>query len=104
MKNIYVWVSVQILITGAVMMAVSFLPEILRDFFGDWKCEGSKWISADKDINSYRDGCLYFDFDHNPQWHWGYRHWIWFFMGIAYFLLNLIRVITRINVDNSPNK
>lgn len=88
-RNIYLYVTTQVALTAIAIMALSFVPDLLRDFFGDWHCEGSKY-----DVKiSQHIGCQYGDFSHGPTWHWGFRHWVWTFMCIVLFIVNTIRII-----------
>lgn len=94
MKHIKIMSRI-ILLFGVVIMT-SFIPENNRDFFGDWLCQGGhhEYFDNGPDIIS---GCQYSpDMVHGPTWHWGFRHWMWFFMGISLFLYNLILVISLI--------
>ena len=92
------YLYVQLLLMMAVMMAVSFLPEHLHEFFGDWECTGL--------VSEYHTGrgwvivkgdCLYYPehLTHGPKWHWGYRHWILMLFGVAFTIINIIRIATQ---------
>lgn len=60
------------------------------DFFGDWICHGS----GDKLVGfEYRyTGCNIYDY-HDPKLHWGYRHWLFFFMGLVLFIIQAVNII-----------
>jgi hypothetical protein len=96
MKSIKI--SIRIVLLFAAIMVFSFIGEYLHDFFGDWKCQGS--IERVTDSYSYK-GCNYGDFGfHDPSWHWGYRHWIFFLMG---FCLSIVQAVGIINLINKKD-
>lgn len=72
--------SIRIIILFVVAMIVSYIPEmsIMRDFFSDSYCTlencSTEW--------SHR----------KPEWHWGWRHWLFLFMGLALFITQAIRL------------
>lgn len=93
--NIYLKVSINIVYVFMVAILVSFIPDSLHEFFGDWLCNGSG--TYDPSSYSYT-GFHYGDCGrHDPSWHWGYRHWLWSFMGIILFVVQVIRIGTIIN-------
>ena len=57
-------------------------------FFGDWLCQGS----GEAIPNTYHyTGCNYAGNGfHDPEWHWGFRHYVWMVMGAV---LTIIRAI-----------
>jgi hypothetical protein len=82
------------------MMAIlfSFIPEYLHEFFGDWQCEGSiPWKFQPDTSNSYSyvlyKGCMYGGQHHLKTIHWGYRHWLFFTMGVILFIIQLVDII-----------
>jgi hypothetical protein len=82
--NFYNKLSLQIAILFLSIIFVSFIPDYLHSFFGDWICVGGNW-----DGNKYA-GCDYLNFSHNPRWHWGPRHWWW---AAMMFILSVIQVV-----------
>lgn len=79
--------SLQVIVIFMTVIFVSFIPDHLHDFFGDWFC-GGKSLTVQLCFNNGF---------HSPQWHWGYRHWIWFIMGFILFVLQCIRVVLFID-------
>lgn len=79
---------IDIVLIGLLLMLVSFIPEYFREFFGDWKCQGS----GEAIPNTYHyTRCNYAGNGfHDPEWHWGFRHYIWMVMGAV---LTIIRAI-----------
>lgn len=78
-------------------MLMSFLPEIIPGFFGDVTCNGggnefdfsnAKWINH---------GCQYSTYTHSATTHWGYRHWLYFSMGVALFIVQTVSLINYID-------
>jgi len=81
-------ISGRIIILFTVAMFMSFIPEYLHDFFGDWKCTGSVFIS-DPDAYGRYVGCLYEHGEHQSTIHWGYRHWLFLAMGICLSIVQI---------------
>jgi len=103
--SIYTQVTVNIVAVFIVVILMSFVPDYFYNFFGDWKCEGSRYVSEAGNIWGNRIGCTYGDSgNHNPKWHWGYRHWIWFFMGITLFIVQFIRIVNLIDNHQKTSK
>jgi len=65
------------------VMLLSFIPEEFRNFFGDEYCK----IPHHEYAGNYHD---------YPEWHWGYRHFIWLGMGICLFIYNAVLIISDI--------
>jgi hypothetical protein len=87
------YLYVQLLFMMAVMMAVSLIPDHAREFFGDWQCEGGRYVWDEKYDRGDMKGCLYRGaLEHNSTWHWGYRHWLFFAFGIAFAIISIVRI------------
>lgn len=72
---------------------VLFTIAILSTFLGDWKCDGSGKRYLD-DVYVMYERCNYSICSlHDPSWHWGYRHWIYFVMCITLFIIQLVDII-----------
>jgi hypothetical protein len=53
----------------------------MRSFFGDTYCAISNHsYSYAGDVHT------------EPTWHWGWRHWLFLFMGIALFIVQAVRL------------
>lgn len=76
--NLVQTVSLRIIVIFTVAIFVSFIPDYLHDFFGDWYCKGSGVI----DQHYHYSLCNYGNGFHTATWHWGYRHWLFVIMGI----------------------
>ena len=96
MKNKYTSVSIRIILIFTCAILMSYAPILFPDFFGDWNCVGANY-----NHNSNLVGCLYADCGrHNPSIHWGYQHWLWFFMGLSLMVVQVIAMINFINKEN----
>lgn len=94
----YLKLSFQVMMVFLVIIFASFIPDYYHDFFGDWHCVGRQYI---KDIGY--TGCKYGnDLMHDPEWHWGYRHWIWSLMGSSLFIIQIVRIVNFINKNPRP--
>lgn len=90
-------IAVTIVWTFATIIAMSFVGDYCRDFFGDWHCNGSVYVRSTDGFHDLK-GCHYADQgSHDPTWHWGYRHWMFFTCGFFLFVLNVVRVIIMID-------
>lgn len=92
--NRWTWLYLQLLVMMAVMMAVSFLPEYFHEFFGDWRCGGFEDRWTDQGYQILNNSCLYFQQDHNPTWHWGWRHRMLIIFAVVFCIVNICRLIS----------
>jgi hypothetical protein len=76
----YFQIAFRIILVFAVAMAMSFIPEHLRDFFGDVPQKPSPYLREEMDIG----------------WDWGVRHWWWFIMMTSLFILTIINLLWSI--------
>lgn len=86
-KSISLTLSIKIIILFITMIFLSFIPEYLHDFFGDWQCIGKC---------DYSTPGLY----HSNTLHWGYRHWLWCFMCIILFIIQFISIFESSTENN----
>lgn len=108
--NIYLKITLNVVVIFLCAFLLSFIPELWPHAFGDWHCDGRIIIGWEKihefnypkfggcDYNSNTNG-------HSPEWHWGVRHWIWFFMCMSCFIIQTIRIIIMIkqNIKDHGN-
>lgn len=80
-------ISIRIIGLFSAAILLSFIPEIFPAFFGDWICNGCNYGEA---------GVSYC---HAPQLHWGYRHWLYFLMGITLFITQAVYIIIYAQKD-----
>ena len=69
-----------------VIIFASFIPEMIPEFFGDWKCEG------------FDAGCRYTN-SHAPTIHYGFRHWMWILMGFILFMISIVNIIEEAELE-----
>lgn len=91
-------ISFRVIALFIIAMLISFIPDYLHNFFGDWICKGAKYgnVIAETDASwSHYEliGCDYCSRVHNPVLHWGYRHWLFFIMGVILFIIQLVDII-----------
>ena len=101
MKNKYSKISINIIAVFIIAIIISLIPDYNHDFFGDWHCIGRDHVIGSCD-NSQYTGCVYgiSDYEaHIPTWHWGYRHWLLFFMGLFLFVVQIFKIIEIINSE-----
>lgn len=103
MNKKVVKVSFRIIALFVCAMFVSFIPEYLHSFFGDWHCKGSGEMIISQNIGaSHWSQC---DYNvggsnyHLPTWHWGYRHYLFLVMGILLSIVQIWDIICVIDND-----
>ncbi len=87
MKNYEI--TIRIIISFTIIILSSLLPDMFPEFFGDTYCMG--YIP---------DGirlCFRSPGYHNPEWHYGYRHWIFISMGLSLFIQQVFYVGNKLN-------
>ena len=95
--SIYTKVSLNVVAIFGIIILMSFVPDHFREFFGDWQCKGSVYMKGTDQFYDHWEGCDRGPSSHLATIHWGYRHWLWFFMGIALFIVQIIRIINTVN-------
>lgn len=91
-KNIKL--SIRIILFFIVAMCFSLIPDYVRTFFGDEYCSG--WFMSPK-THTLEKFFHYGNIHETPQWHWGYRHWLFFMMGLSLATIQIIDIIMFIN-------
>ena len=82
--QVYFGIAIRIILLFSVAMIGTYLPEILRDFFGDTPCV------PDANGRGCRNGFGVYDYD------WGVRHyWYWWGMFLL-FILSLVNCVLSI--------
>jgi len=91
MNNIYLKISMRIIVLFITAILLSFIPDLNPDLFGDWQCKGTADLVTNSTYGWTRTiGCQYASRgDHDPTWHWGYRHWLYFFMGLCLAVIQI---------------
>lgn len=91
MKKQLIKTSLRVVGLFGCAMLMSFIPDYFHSFFGDWKCEGCDWVyDPSRPMGGYYTGCDYgMQNKHIAQYHWGYRHWLFFAMGLVLFIIQV---------------
>lgn len=97
--SVYTRVSINIVAIFVIIILMSFVPDHFREFFGDWQCVGANYVFSTDVIYGHYEGCDYGPGEHLAQIHWGYRHWLWFLMGIFLFIVQVVRIINIISKE-----
>lgn len=93
-------ISIRIIFIFICGMIMSTIPEFFPELFGDWICVGSQEEIMNGYYHSHYTGCNYAGYDfHLPTNHWGYRHWLFFFMGLSLFIVQVVSLIIYIGKD-----
>jgi len=98
MKNKTINVSIRVIAMFMGAILLSFIPLSMPKYFGDWICEGS--LSRINGSNYEFSGCNYYNTFHKSTWHWGYQHWLFFFMGLCLMIIQIVDIINIINKEN----
>jgi len=97
MKNIKTSIKIIFLFVTAILM--SKIPELFPTFFGDWLCKGSGTEKLTNSIYTHYLGCDYNSRYHNPEWHWGYQHYLLLTMGIVLFIYQIFDIVDKYDND-----
>jgi hypothetical protein len=93
--------KLKLLLVCAFIMSASFLTESFRSFFGDWKCEGSgEYVIEGNNYGIHYTKCNYsgnMTNYHNPTYHWGFRHWVFFAFGMTITIMSIVEIIETKN-------
>ena len=74
-------ISLKVILLFTIAIFSTFVGDYLHSFFDDSYC-------------TIID-CRYMDTRHSlPQWHWGYRHWLYLVMCITLFVIQVIDIIS----------
>lgn len=76
--NKWYGLSIRVIALFVTAMIVSFSPTFFRSFFDDYLYT--------PDDSSYSRG--FFD----KEWHWGYRHYLYFWMCVILFIIQAVRL------------
>ena len=77
--NLWYGLSLRVIALFVTAMIVSFSPELLRGFFGDAMYVADKWGDIPHDMM-------------DKQYAWGYRHYLYYIMCLALFIIQAIRL------------
>jgi len=84
-------ISLKVILLFTIAIFSTFIGDYFHSFLGDWKCEGSGQRIIDTYIYQKCNyaGCEY----HEPTWHWGYRHWLYFTMCLTLFIIQVFDIV-----------
>lgn len=84
-------ISIRIIFLFVSAIIISTIPDYLHNFFGDWYC-----TIANGNCD-YGGGFGHHSFE---TWHWGYRHWLFFVMGLCLAMVQVVSIISTISNEN----
>ncbi len=87
--------SLQVVVIFVTIILASWVPDLYPKFFGDWLCQG---YTTESPL------CLHHTASHNPETHWGKRHFLWLAMSIVLFIIQFVRVIGFIEKHSAEKK
>lgn len=85
-------ISLRIILMFAIAITMSFIADKFHYELGDWFCSGN----SDKIINKCLERGEFTSAYHNPTWHWGYRHFLLWWMGFFLFITQIVFCIKLI--------
>jgi len=97
--NVYLGIALRIIILFTSASLATYLPEQLREYFGDTK------VVPHKEMLYVTEYLVTTDGEIDIYWNWGARHYWYFWMMILLFILSVINVIVSIGnilVKNYP--
>ncbi len=101
-KHFFTLISLQVIAIFTTAILVSIIPDHLHAFFDDEYCTGSgNYIFQTQTMLGHWENCPLDRGSHGPTWHWGYRHILWYWMGVALALIQIIRLGYFINKNKS---
>lgn len=81
--KVYLAIFIRIVFIFSIWMLMTYIPDHLREFFGDMKLEECENMGPD------------------PCWEWGIRHYLYFWMMILLSILTLVNLFwTCVNIIN----
>lgn len=94
--EVYLGIAIRIIVLFTIGALATFIPEHLRDFFGDSKFTpytvgGSSYSFLKEETGSI-----------DTQWYWGVRHYWYFNMMLLLFILSIINIV--VSIVNLVNK
>lgn len=84
-------ISLRVIALFLVAILVSKIPELYPNFFGDWLCQGT--LERINDSHYEFKGCNHLNVWHDPQFHWGYQHFLFFLMGLSLAIIQIVDIV-----------
>ncbi len=85
--NLSTKISLRVIAMFVTCIFASLIPDNFHSFFGDVLCNGN--LSR----NLCNNGWTINSNSHGLTWHWGFRHWLFLFMGISLCVVQIIDII-----------
>lgn len=82
-------VSLRIILLFATAIMLSTVPDYFHNFFGDVYCGGNQKIGTYCPHGRYGI--------RGVSYHWGYRHWLYFSMGVCLSVIQIMNIINYIS-------
>lgn len=91
-------VSFRIMLLFGTAIMLSLVPDYLHSFFNDTLCNGL--------VKNLETGKMEYYFHYGDThkyiiYHWGYRHWLYFIMGVSLAIVQVFNIIEIINSDEN---
>ena len=77
-------ISFRIMALFMAAIIISIIPDYLHEFFNDVHCLGN--VNGLSCVNGWQDR-------HGIDWHWGYRHWLFFGMGLSLSIVQFVNIV-----------
>ncbi len=91
--NLTIKVSLRIILLFTVAILISLVGDNLHLFFSDDFCNGN--ISNNNKCQFGYNSNYY----HGQIWHWGYRHWLFFYMGLSLTIVQIVNIVIIIDKE-----
>lgn len=87
-------ISIRIILLFTIAMCISLVPDYAYNFFGDEYCTGYIMNPATHVLEKF----THYGYCHeSPEWHWGYRHWLFFTMGFCLAIVQIVDIVYLID-------
>lgn len=87
-------ITPRIILIFVIAITMSFIADEFHSFFGDITCNGTVLnIETNKYEYLFHYGAIHKD----TQTHWGWRHWLFFMMGLSIATLQIIDIVNCYN-------
>ena len=94
-------ITIRIILIFVIATIMSFIADEFHSFFGDTLCNGT---SLNIETNKYEYFVHYGSRHTDTQIHWGYRHFLFFMMGLSVTTLQIIDIINCYNKKEQIKK
>lgn len=89
-------ISIRIITLFVTAIMLSVVPDYLHDFFNDEICNGTTFnLETGKREYFFHYGGKH----HDIEIHWGYRHWLYFLMGLSLAVVQVVDISSIVNKE-----